>query len=137
MTGPTAIPDASQQVTTLQTVFAAGERYVGTDRFVFQGDGLTYNNQGANSYEYVKSEDGLIGATGFQLARPATTDPGKEGEPADAGGTVRDEVAALQAALNRGLAAHVDFLEVYEADVVNPAMQAVLQATQIALLQGR
>jgi hypothetical protein len=83
----------------------------------------------------VKSEDGLIGATGFQLARPATTDPGMEGGPADACGTVRDEVAALQAALNRGLAAHVDFLEVYEADVVNPAMQAVLQATQVALLR--
>jgi hypothetical protein len=128
-----AIPDASQKVTTLQTVFGEGERSVGADRFVFQGDGLTYNNAGANSYEYVKSEAGLIGATGLQLARPATTDPAKEGGPADAGGTVADEVAALQAALNRGLAANVDFLEVYQADVVNPAMQGVLQATQAEL----
>lgn len=38
-------------------------------------------------------------------------------------------VHALTLTFERGVAAHVDFLEVYEADVVNPAMQGVLQAT--------
>jgi hypothetical protein len=69
----------------------------------------------------------------LQLARPATTDPVKEGGHADAGGTVADQVAALRAALNRVLAAHVNFLEAYQADVVNPAKQAVPQTTQAEL----
>jgi hypothetical protein len=36
----------------------------------------------------------------------------------------------LAAALAQGLAAHVDFLEVYEADVVNAAMRCELETVE-------
>jgi hypothetical protein len=44
-------------------------------------------------------------------------------------GDAADPVHALTLTFQRGVAAHVDFLEVYQADVLNPAMQGVLRAT--------
>lgn len=60
--------------------------------------------------------------TGFQLSTSATKNPGQMGDAAS-------PVHALTLTFERDVAAHVDFLEVYEGDVVNPAMQGVLQAT--------
>ena len=48
-------------------------------------------------------------------------------------GDAGSAVGALKLTLQQGVAAHVDFLEIYEPDVVNPAMQGLLTQTAAQL----
>lgn len=115
--------DASQRTATPQSILAEGLQY--KDRFALQTSGLTGSRNGGDLYDLVSSNGGNI-VTGFQLTTSATISPGQMGDAAS-------PVHALVLSLQLGVAAHVDFLEVYEADVVNPVMQGVLQATQTQL----
>ena len=115
--------DPSPRTATPQGIVTAGLQY--QDRFALQTSGLTGTSNGTDLYDLVSSNSGKI-VTGFQLTTSATNSPGQMGDPAS-------PVHALALSLQRGLAAHVDYLEVYEADVVNPSMQGVLQATQAEL----
>ncbi len=111
--------DITQRATTVQQIVAAGLQY--KERFALQGNGLVAASSGDNVYDLVRSNSGGL-ATGFELTTSATTNPGREG---DAGSPVH----ALTLALQRGLQAHVNFLEIYQADIINPAMQEVLGTT--------
>lgn len=117
--GNTGRPDASQRTATPASIVAEGLR----DKAVFalQTSGLTGARSGSEGYDQVSSSSALI-VTGFQLSTSATKNPGQMGDAAS-------PVHALTLTFARGVAAHVDFLEVYEADVLNPAMQGVLRAT--------
>ena len=115
--------DASQRSATTQSIVAAGLQY--KDRFALQGNGLVASSNGDNVYDVVSANRGNV-VTGFELTTSATINPGREGDAAS-------PVHALALALQHGLAAHVDFLEVYQADVMNPATQSVLQTTEAEL----
>jgi hypothetical protein len=107
-------------------------------RFVFFGAGLQAKSDGPNSYRLVQSYSGTAVTTGFQMDTSATSNPGREAGSAWAARTPADELYALCAALGRGLQAHVNFLEVYELDMENPAMASELTkaARQIRLPDG-
>ena len=89
-------------------------------QFVLQTNGLTAAKEDpANSggYDLVKSYSGKV-VIGFQLTTSAMSHPTDMGDP--------DGATALQKSLQKGMDAHVQFLEVYEPDVLNPAAQNVL-----------
>ena len=109
--------DAAQRGATTSSVVAEGLKAL--PRFVLQGNGLVASSNGDNVYNVVQAEAGAA-VTGFELTTAATINPAREGDAAN-------PVHALTLALTRGIAAHVDFLEVYEADVVNPLMQPELE----------
>jgi hypothetical protein len=111
--------DASQKTTTPVSILTAGLQY--KDRFAVQTSGLTGSRTGSDLYNLVRSNSGVV-VTGFQLTTSATMNPDQMGDASN-------PVHALELSLQLGVGAHVDFLEVYEADVVNPAMQDVLHAT--------
>jgi hypothetical protein len=121
------------RVATPTAIAAEGSPYKA--QFALQENGLVYaGKDNGNVYDLVQASAGKI-VTGFQLAQSATKNPGKEGGPADQpppgqSPSVTEEVDALAAALNHGLAANVDFLEVYETDAVNPAMQCERQKAE-------
>jgi hypothetical protein len=117
--GHDGLRDVTQRTTTVKQILAEGLEY--KERFALQGNGLVAASNGDNVYDLVRSNSGMI-ATGFELTTSATTNPGREGDAVS-------PVHALTLALQRGLQAHVDFLEIYQADVVNPAMQQVLGTT--------
>ena len=109
--------DNSQDRATPQSIIAEGLQY--KDRFVLQENALRDYGYDTWGYGLVSSNSGNV-VTGFEVGAVNQ-------------GDIADPVQALSAALQNGLAAHVDFLEVYTFDVVNPAMQGVLQATQAQL----
>jgi Beta-galactosidase len=125
--GSNGTRDASQQTATRQSIIAEGEAQL-AEKFAIEGNGLRPLSAGNDQYALVSSNSGKI-VTGFELDTSATRDPGRQGD-------ATDPVHALALTLQTGLAAHADFLEVYQPDVVNPAMQAVLQETQSQLLQS-
>jgi hypothetical protein len=89
-------------------------------QFVLQTNGLTAAKEdtaNAGGYDVVKSYGGLV-VIGFQLTTSAMSHPTDMGDP--------DGATALQKSLQKGLDAHVQFLEVYEPDVLSPAAQPVL-----------
>jgi hypothetical protein len=117
-------PDAAQSTLTPQAIVTEGLQY--KNSFALQTSGLTGAKNGANLlYNLVSSSSGTI-VTGFQLTTSATNFPAQMGDAASSAG-------ALGLTLQEGLAAHVDFLEVYEADVVNPAMETLLEQTAVQL----
>jgi len=116
-------PDAAQSTATPQAIVGDGLAYKSS--FVLQTSGLTGAKNGADLYNLVASSSGSI-ATGFQLQTSATNFPAEMGDAGSA-------VGALTLTLQEGLAAHVAFLEVYEPDVVNPAMATVLEQTAAQL----
>jgi len=116
-------PDAAQSTKTPQVIVTEGLHY--TNSFALQTSGLTGAKNGTSLYNIVSSNSGTI-VTGFQLTTSATNFPAQMGDPGS-------PVGALGLSLREGLAAHVDFLEVYEADVVNPAMEALLEQTAAQL----
>jgi hypothetical protein len=124
--------NASQETSTLQSVIADGLSY--PDRFVLQDSGLTASRaelQAQNRtvlFDIVGSYSGKI-VTGFQVGTSATLNPGPQGDASD-------PVNALSLSLTTGLAEHPDYLEVWEQDVTNPAMQDVLQMAQSQLPAG-
>jgi hypothetical protein len=124
--------NASQETATLQSVISDGLSY--PDRFVLQDSGLTASRaevQAQNRtvlFDIVGSYSGKI-VTGFQVGTSATLNPGPQGDASD-------PVNALSLSLTTGLAEHPDYLEVWEQDVTNPAMQDVLQMAQSQLPAG-
>lgn len=86
-------------------------------QFVLQANGLTSVAASEGAYEVVKSYGGKV-VIGFQLATSAMLSPAYMGDP--------DGVTALRNSLQRGVDANVQFLEVYEADVLSLATQNVL-----------
>lgn len=108
--------DTGQRTSTPAAIVAEGLRAPAA--FALQTSGLTANRGGSEGYDQVQSNSGRI-ITGFQLSTSATKSPDQMGD-------ATDPVHALDLTFQRGLAAHVDFLEVYLADVLNPAMQDVL-----------
>ena len=115
--------DAAQRTATPARVLAAGLAYKGI--FAVQTSGLTGSRTGSDLYDLVSSNSGSV-VTGFQLTTSATANPGQMGDAAS-------PLHALTMTLQLGLAAHVDFLELYEPDVVNPAMQDLLRSTEVQL----
>ncbi|MGD0004550.1 MAG: hypothetical protein ABSE06_10015 [Anaerolineaceae bacterium] len=91
-------------------------------QFVLQDNGLTSTAGGA--YNVVKSYGGKV-VIGFQLATSAMLSPAYMGDP--------DGVTALRNSLQKGVDANVQFLEVYESDVLSPATQNVLGTFASAL----
>jgi len=118
--GNSGARDTSQRTATPLSILAAGLLY--KDRFALQTSGLTGSRTGSDLYSQVSSNSGVV-VTGFQLTTSATMNPGQMGDASD-------PVHALALTLQLGVAADVDFLEVYEADVLNPAMQDVLRMTE-------
>lgn len=112
-----ALRDPAQRGATTAAVVAEGLNVV--PKVVLQGNGLVASSNGDNVYDLVQAKNGAA-VTGFELTTAATINPAREGDAAD-------PVHALTLALEHGLAAQVDFLELYQADVVNPSMQAELQ----------
>ncbi len=99
-------------------------------QFVLQTNGLTAAKEDtANSggYDLVKSYSGKV-VIGFQLTTSAMSHPVDMGDPVGA--------TALQISLQKGLDAHVQFLEVYEPDVLSPAAQNILATFANALASG-
>jgi hypothetical protein len=130
--GNDGMRDANQELATLQSVIDEGMQY--PDRFVLQDNGLTASTAEIQAQDRSALFD-LIGSyarnivTGFQVGTAATVNPGPQGDPTSA-------VNALALSLNRGLAEHPDFLEVWEQDVLNPDMQDALQAALSQLPTG-
>jgi hypothetical protein len=94
--------------------------------FILQANGLTGapEDPTIGAYEFVKSYSGKV-VIGFQLATSAMVNPLYMGDP--------DGATALQKSLQRGVDAHVQFLEVYEQDVLTPGAQNVLATIASAL----
>jgi len=116
-------PDAAESTMTPQAIVSEGLQY--KNSFALQTSGLTGAKNGTELYNIVSSSSGAI-VTGFQLTTSATNFPAQMGDAAS-------PVGALGLTLQEGLAAHVDFLEVYEADVVDPAMETLLEQTAVQL----
>ena len=76
----------------------------------------------------MESHHGTV-VIGFQLTTSATTNPTVEAGPGYPPADRGNSLDVLTNALNRGLQAHADFLEVYDPDVVNPTMQQCLLQT--------
>ena len=99
-------------------------------QFVLQTNGLTAAKEdpsNAGGYDLVKSYGGKV-VIGFQLTTSAISHPDNMGDP--------DGVTALQKSLQMGLDAHVQFLEVYEPDVLSPVAQNTLATFAKALAPG-
>jgi hypothetical protein len=105
-------------------VFSVGKKTVGPDRFAFQGDGVGPNESTdpATHYNYVKAQHGTIAATGFQ-----TPNSGKLN-----GGSANPEVQ-LEGALDSGVAAGVNYLEIYDTEVIDPSTHKIIPAMQAVL----
>lgn len=111
--------DPSQRTATPEAILASG--LAEATRLAVQTSGLTGTRTGSDLYNLVSSNSGRV-VTGFQLTTSATNNPAQMGDASSS-------VHALTITLELGVAAHVDFLEVYQADVLNPAMRSVLSAT--------
>jgi hypothetical protein len=99
-------------------------------QFVLQTNGLTAAKEDSSNlggYDLVKSYSGKV-VIGFQLTTSAMSHPTNMGDP--------DGVTALQKSLQKGLDAHVQFLEVYEPDVLSPTAQTTLANFAKALASG-
>ena len=99
-------------------------------QFVLQTNGLTAAKEDPSAlggYDLVKSYSGKV-VIGFQLTTSAMSNPTNMGDP--------DGVTALQKSLQKGIDAHVQFLEVYEPDVLSPAAQNTLSTFAQALASG-
>jgi hypothetical protein len=93
-------------------------------QFVVQDNGLRAVDTPVGNYEVVKSYAGKV-VIGFQLATSAMQSPAYMGNA--------DGVTALRDSLQKGMDANVQFLEVYEPDVLSPATQSVLASFASAL----
>lgn len=134
--GNTCTADPTQKLATPTNVSSKGELNLG-NKFALEANGLTSGSPGDETYNLVSSNSGGT-VTGFEMATGATkpTNWATEGGP-----TATSGAQALQNALNAGLAANVDFLEVYYNDVdaasTDTSVQSVLQnvASQLPLPQ--
>jgi hypothetical protein len=125
------IPNGSQRAEVREQVVNLGLQY--PRQFALQADGL--NSNGAEEkygYRPVRDHSGRV-LTGFMMTTAATLRPermGASGDPVD----------NLRLSIRTGLVPNdqgqmVEYLEIYEPDIVNPSMQQVLHEAQQQLLK--
>jgi hypothetical protein len=121
------VADDAEVRETAQRVIAEGMTEL-AGKFAVEANGLVANSPRNMANQLVRSSGGRS-VTGFELATAATKRPEVEG---DAGNPAR----ALCLALRAGLAAGVNFIEVYQEDAASDdrAVQNVLQAFARQLL---
>lgn len=108
--------DRAARRSTRQAVIEAGLAY--PSQFALQTSGLNPakgNANGEGGYEIVKSYSGRI-VTGFQMS------------------SSHDSVKDLRQSADKGLAANIKYLQIYEKDILNPSMQQVLRNVQAELI---
>lgn len=119
-----AIPDASAASATRVDLANFAFNHYG-QHMAFQENGLSARKN-APSLGYDLVEQYSTKATvGFEMGTSATQKPDQMGGSTPA--------VALQASVNLGLAAGVKFLEIYEKDELNPALQPILAHAHSAL----
>jgi hypothetical protein len=93
----------------------------------FQENGLSARKASASvGYDLVQ-QYATQTTTGFEMGTSATQKPDQMGGPTAA--------SALQASVDLGLKAGVRFLEIYETDELNPALQSILTNAHSALMK--
>jgi hypothetical protein len=93
----------------------------------FQENGLSARKQAASfGYDLVQQYSTKT-TVGFEMGTSATA------RPDQMGGTTA--ASALQASVDLGSKAGIKFLEIYEEDELNPALQPILAHTHAALMQ--
>jgi hypothetical protein len=122
------IPDATASDLTRQDLAAlAVGKYGG--RVAIQTSGLSARKAADPTLGYVLVKQySTKTVVGFELGTSATAKPNRMGNS--------DAVVALQQSVDFGLQAGANYLEIYEKDIDNPAMQTVLHDTHVALIQS-
>jgi hypothetical protein len=112
--------DPAQVRETPRSVIATGTSALG-ERFAVEANGLVSNSAANMAYQIVDNNSGKV-VTGFDLATSAVKNPEKQ-----AG--IPDAAEALCLSLKAGVAAKVDYIEIYQEDASsgNPAVQRVLE----------
>ncbi len=112
---------------TPQRIIASGMTEL-AGKFAVEANGLVANSPRNMAYQLVRSSGGRA-VTGFELATAATKRPEVEGD-------AESPARALCLALRAGLAAGVNFIEIYQEDAASddPAVRNVLQAFARQLL---
>ena len=125
--GAAVVDDAEAQQTP-QRIIAAGISEL-PGKFVVEANGLDADSSKNNAYQIVKANSGKT-VTGFEFATAATVHPDVEGD-------ANNPARALCLAMSAGVAARVDFIEVYEEDASSDdaAVEKVLQAAAKELLR--
>jgi hypothetical protein len=118
------IPDGSAQTATRVDVAKLAFAQYG-QHMTFQENGLSAR-KGTSSlgYELVQQYASQT-ATGFEMGTSATE------KPDEMGGTTA--AAALQASVDLGLKASIQYLEIYEKDALNGDLQTILAEAHVAL----
>jgi hypothetical protein len=124
--GSPVVDDTEAQETPRRIIAAGMSELPG--KFVVEANGLDANSPKNHTYQLVKETSGKT-VTGFEFATAATVHPDVEGDD-------DNPVRALCLAMSAGVAARVDFIEIYEEDASrdDPAVQNVLQAAAKELL---
>ncbi len=115
------IPDNKEKVKTRETVVAQAQKRL-DGRMAIQTSGLSARKEGRphrhGGYGFVEGDSGQV-TTGFQCGTSASERPERMGSS--------DPVQALRRTIDFGLEAKIDFLEIYENDITNPAQQKNIQ----------
>jgi hypothetical protein len=125
------IPNGSQRAAAREAIVGLGLQY--PRQFALQADGLNGNAADEKyGYRAVRDHSGRV-ATGFMMTTAATLRPERMGAS-------NDPVDNLRLSIKTGLVPNdqgqgIKYLEIYEPDVVNPAMQQVLHEAQQQLLK--
>jgi hypothetical protein len=123
------VPGAAQRTDVPADVASEGKADLGND-FAIEANGLTYKSPDDGAYKFVASYSGTGAATGFEMATAATTNPANMLQ--EGGKDATTAAQALQNALDAGVAANVDFLEIYHED----ADAAASDSSVMAVLQS-
>ncbi len=120
------IPDKKQRTYGRDQVVALGLQYPG--QFALQADGLnSKSTDGKYGYRTVREHNGQV-ATGFMMSASATRKSGRMGVEGDPVESLRLSIATGLVPNDHGQV--IDYIELYEPDVVNPALQPLLHDTQ-------
>jgi Beta-galactosidase len=120
------IPDRNQKAHAREQIVNLGLQY--PRQFALQADGLNANSADEKyGYSAVRDHSGRV-ATGFMMTTAATLRPQRMGPSADPVDNLRRSIATGLVPNARGQV--VKYLEIYEPDIVNPAMQQVLHEGQ-------
>jgi len=118
------IPDASAKTATRTDLASYAFSHFGR-HVTFQENGLSARKAAQSlGYDLVQQYSGQT-TTGFEMGTSATQKPDQMGGPT--------AEAALQASVDLGLKAGVNFLEIYEPDELNPALQPILKSAHASL----
>jgi hypothetical protein len=120
------IPDASAETATRIDIANFAFTTYGR-QVVFQENGLSARKAALSlGYDLVQQYSNKT-TVGFEMGTSATQ------KPDQMGGT--SAVSALQASVNLGMKAGAKFLEIYEQDELNPAIQSILADTHSELMR--